>query len=231
MPWNYQYGYGMTGPVTAAPIEPYAWILTGWDRAIPTRFRATTTIEGFDVAVAAVVGARGPVATSVMMSQPRGGHGPAVTLGMLRKITVDQIIRDGVAQLAKPAVSAEPETGIRGTFRVEGDDQIYGGGGPPAHGRGRDTAPERLATVAGVYNAAIAAGKPPVKAVESELHFTRSTAGRLVGQARKAGLLSPTTQGKTSDAPVNGSSTIRPDPGPSIFRDPNTPWPGEREGE
>jgi Family of unknown function (DUF6214) len=232
MPRHCQYGYVMTGPVSAEPDERAGWIRSGWDRAIPTRFYASTVIDGFDVALAVLVGDRGPGAIQVTVEQPKGGHGPAVTLSMLRKVTVDQIIRDALARLARPASSAEAETGIPGTFRVQGDDRIFGGHGTPEPGRGRDTSAERLADVARVYQAAVAAGRAPVKAVEKDLKYSRSTAGRLVGQARKAGLLAPTTQGKTSEAPAGAAAAAaaaaRPEPGPSIFRDPSSPWPGEQ---
>lgn len=221
----------MTGPVSAELDERAAWIRSGWDRAIPTRFHASTTVDGLAVSLAVVVGDRGPGATQVIVEQPQGGHGPGITLSMLRKVTVDQIIRDALAELARAASGAEEETGIPGTFRVQGIEGIWGGPQAPPPGRGRDTSPDRLADVARIYLAAVAAGRPPVKAVQQELNFSRSTAGRLVGEARKAGLLSPTTQGKPSDAPVDDISTTRPEPGPAIFRDPDTPWPGERGGE
>lgn len=218
----------MTGPVKAWADEQPMWVRSGWDRAIPHRFHAHTTVDDFDVTLTAVVGERGPGAIQVSVEQPKGGHGTPVTLSMLRKVTVDQIIRDALGQLSRPAASAEGETGIPGTFRVEGVDGIYGGAGTsPAEGRGRDTSPDRLATVARIYLAAVAAARPPVKAVADELPASRSTAGRLVGQARKAGLLGVTTQGRPSGAPADDGQavTVRPEPGPDIFHDPATPFP------
>ena len=192
----------MTGPVTAHPVEPHGWILSSWDRAIPTRFDAATVVDGFDVTITVVTGDRGPVAVAVTMEQSRGGLGPGVTQARLRKIAVDQVIKEAIEQLARPAASAEAETGIRGTYRVQGVDVIFNRNGATGHvqGPGRDTVPGRLADVARVYSAAVAAGRPPVKAVKEELFLSRSNAGRLVAQARREGLLPETTQGKVSAA-------------------------------
>lgn len=172
------------------------WIRSGWDRAIPSRFYASTTADGFAVNLLAVVGSRGPGAIEVTVEQPQAAAGPPVTLAVLRKVTIDQIIRAAVEQLSRPASSAEAETGIPGTFRVQGIDAIYGGAGAPVPGPGRDTTTDRLARVAEIYRAALSAGMPPVKAVADQVPVSRSTAGRLVGLARKAGLLSETTQGR-----------------------------------
>jgi len=203
-----RYGGGMTGPVKAQVDQRAGWIRSGWDRAIPSRFHVATTVDGLDVRLLAVVGERGPGAIEVHIDQPRGALGPPITLSMLRKVTVDQIVRDALEQLARPAASAEPETGIPGTFRVKDIEGIHGGRVAPAAGRGRDTPADRLARVAEIYRAALSTGRAPVKAVAEELPSSRSTAGRLVGLARKAGLLSETTQGRpgpdaeTTERPV-----------------------------
>jgi 8-oxo-dGTP pyrophosphatase MutT (NUDIX family) len=197
LPWLCRYGGGMHGPVMAEIDPRTRWIRSGWDRAIPTRFHIRTTVDGFDIRLLASVGDRGPGAIEVTVEQPQGAIGPPVTLNVLRKVTVDQIIRDALAQLARPASSAEADTGIPGTFRVKGVDGISGGRSAPAPGRGRDTPADRLVRVAEIYRAALSAARPPVKAVAEELPASRSTAGRLVGLARRAGLLSATTQGRT----------------------------------
>lgn len=46
-------------------------------------------------------------------------------------------------------------------------------------------------TVAGVYRAAVLAGRPPKRAVEEAFGLPRSTASRLIHQAREAGELGP----------------------------------------
>jgi hypothetical protein len=199
LPWPCRYGDAMVGPVKAEPSEPFMWIRSGWDRAVPSRLIASTDVDGYAVTMIVVVGVRGPAAVEVNVAQPSGGTGAPVTLAVLRKVTIDQIIRAALEQVSRPAASAELETGIPGTFRVQGDDGIYGGPGTTPSGPGRDTAHDRVAEAARIYKAARLSGRPPVQAVEREMHVSRSTAGRLVGIARKAGLISPTTQGRVSD--------------------------------
>ena len=196
LPWPCRYGDGMIGPVRAQPHEPFMWIRSGWDRAVPSRFIASTDVDGFAVTLIAMVGQRGPGAIEVNVSQPAGGGGSPVTLAVLRKVTVDQIIRAALDEVSRPAASAELETGIPGTFRVQDAGGIYGGAGVTAAGRGRDTHADRLVRVAEIYRAARQTGRAPVQAVAAELPSSRSTAGRLVGMARQAGLLKPTTQGR-----------------------------------
>jgi hypothetical protein len=234
----------MTSSVKASPVGLQGWIRRGWDRAIPARFRVETTIDGFDVHLDVVVGPRGPQAVRVTVEQPLAVRppgnaeadlsAPGVTLTVLRKITVDQIIREAIGQLEQPITSAEAETGIRGTFRVPGAAKVWrrgsadtvwadGGVGIPGDGRGRDTSTGRLWQVARIYQSAVAAGMPPVKAVAEEMSCSRSTAGRLVGEARKAGFLEPTTPGRVSAVPgAVPEAPIEPVPGPAVFLDPAT---------
>jgi len=142
-PHGCRYRVGMTGPVTARIADRAGWIRSG-DQAIPSRFHAAATVDGFDVTLFAVVGERGPGAISVTIEQPRAALGEPVTHRVLRKLTIDQIVRDALRQLSRPAISAESETGIPGTFRVEGDDPASVRGGRPvpepgpAGPRGRD---------------------------------------------------------------------------------------------
>ena len=221
----------MTSPVQARRVGVHAWIRRGWDRAIPARFKAETTIDGYDVSVDVVVGPLVPQAARVTVEQPLMTwatedrpepvlDAPGVGLTVLRKVTVDQIIREAISQLERPITSAETETGVRGTFRVQGvEEAVWGDNcvGLPGDGPGRDTPTDRLRQVARIYQAAVAAGIPPVKAVAEELASSRSTAGRLVGDARKAGYLQATTPGRTS-------AVLRPpvtsEFGTAVFMDP-----------
>jgi hypothetical protein len=183
--------------VTAWPVEPVTWIRIGTQRAIPAQFWTRTTFRGYTVSVLAAVGHRGPAALTVVVEQPRGEDGDPVTMNVLRTVTVDRIIRDGLGKLSRAPLDAEAETGIPGAFRVEEGGEVYVQE-TPGPGRGRRTTGERLERVAEIYLAALAEGRPPVNAVAQELPASRSTAGRLVGQARRAGLLTPTTRGRFS---------------------------------
>lgn len=66
---------------------------------------------------------------------------------------------------------------------------------PPSRGVIRRSAQERLEEVAKVYRQAFTAGQRPAKAVAERLNLPRGTASRLISDARKAGLLPPTSPG------------------------------------
>jgi len=235
-PLRCRYRYVMTSPVKAWPDERTGWIRTG-DFAVPSRFRASASVDGFDVRLLVVVGERGPGAIEVTIEQLDGAQGEPVTHRVLRKLTIDQIVRDAAGQLSRPVRSAEEEAGIPGAYRVEGLDEIFAGRSTPHTGRGRDTPRDRLIRVADIYQTALSRGsRSPVKAVADELPSSRSNAGRLVGQARAAGLLSETVRGQagadaktTPDAKAD--TEAKRDPGPSSFRDPAKPWPGQAPEE
>ena len=185
----------MASPVTAWPAEQAVWIRSGDARAIPSRFYARTSLGGYSVTIAAVVGKRGPGAVKVTVEQPLGGDGDPVTMTTLRKVTVDRVIQDALSQVRRPVFDASAETGIPRSFRVDEGGEVYLDE-TLLSGRGRLTVAERLEMVADIYLRALAAGRPPVKAVAEDLPCSRSTAGRLVGQARKAGLLAETSRGR-----------------------------------
>jgi hypothetical protein len=82
-----------------------------------------------------------------------------------------------------------------GTFRIPGDPENVSYGGARAvraPGRGRAMSKDHLQAVAAVYREALATGsRKPVEVVAKQLHASRSTAGRWVGQARDEHLLGP----------------------------------------
>ena len=57
--------------------------------------------------------------------------------------------------------------------------------------RGRRITHEQLQQVAEIYRRAVSDGKPPLRELEHQLQIAHSSAARLVGQARGAGLLGP----------------------------------------
>src|SRR5262249_3618037 len=103
----------MTHPaVEAWPDEPRNWIRSSENRAIPDRFRATTSLGGYAITMRGVVGERGPGAVEVTVQQPRGQDGDPVTMNVLRKVTVDRVIREALAQVSRPVIDASEDTGI-----------------------------------------------------------------------------------------------------------------------
>jgi hypothetical protein len=85
----------------------------------------------------------------------------------------------------------------RSWYWVQGVDGIWGSR-PVRKGHGSRTSDERLAQAARIYMRAVGDGRPPVQAVAAELPCSRSHAGRLVAQARAAGLLRRTSPGRAS---------------------------------
>lgn len=71
----------------------------------------------------------------------------------------------------------------------------------PGVGRKRMLGPEELAKVADVYLSAWRRGEPPTVAVAKEFGISSSAAAKRVAQARRAGLLAPTSSGRPSGAP------------------------------
>ncbi len=158
----------MENQVTASPEEPCEWIRSAPGEVIPARFSARTETAGLNVTIMAEVRDHGPEAVCITIAQAGPAHGAPVTQKALRKIAVEQIIRSAIGQLSRQSES-DPSA-----------------------------PPDRLGVVARIYLDALAAGRAPVNAVAAGLPCARSTAGRLVGEARQAGLLSATTPGRPS---------------------------------
>ena len=140
--------------------------------------------------------------------------GEPITQRVLRKIPVEQLVKDGLMQVRRPArvVNAEYHW-----WQVEGVDGLWGG--PSVReGRGSRTDNEQLARVAEVYGRAVHEGRPPVRTVADELRFSRSHASRLVSQARAAGLLRDTSPGKGSSVAVIELEPVEPGQAGTIVR-------------
>ena len=104
------------------------------------------------------------------------------------------------------AVGLDREQGL---FRIEGMNGAWGGR-EIREGRGSRTDDDQLKNVAAIYELALREGRPPVKAVELELFCSRSHAGRLVGQARKTGLLKATVGADRSSTQVRSRESSGP---------------------
>lgn len=71
----------------------------------------------------------------------------------------------------------------------------------------RREAPDDLVAVADVYLKAVRAGRPTTRAVQDALHVSAVYARQLVHQARKRGLIPPTTAGTVSGRSTRKGST------------------------
>jgi hypothetical protein len=183
------------------PVDRDEWMRSGPDHAIPTQFRAVARLieplcdVTFEVAVE--VKSSAPVIKDVRVQriEDRYVSGPGITASRLHRIVLDALLRDALLKVREPIIAAPDTDGWTGRFQLQsdaeaGNNRTYGGRRVGA------TPDEYLRRVADVYRGAIAAGTPPVVAVQRDLNISRSHAGRLVGDARASGYLAPTTPGK-----------------------------------
>lgn len=194
-------------PIHTEPLEGAGWVLFGEQRAIPTSFRADVRLDDPRCLVRLHVvvdrGAPGVRAMSIEQELDGGQWTPAITSSVLRRVALDALLRQVVDDAAQVAVSVEVE-GHQGVFQLKrdveaGDNTTAWGGRParsPLSGRGRRTSDDVLRQVAGIYRSA---RRAPTQAVADTLHVSRSHAGKLVGQARAAGHLGGTSQGKAGE--------------------------------
>lgn len=190
-------------PLTIEIDERPGWILSG-DWAVPSRFTVSTLVEGFQLDLLILIGDRGPQVASLRLEHPMLAKGAPITQGVLRKITIDRLVKRAVLEARRPA---EPFDRDPGLFGIAGEAAFAWGGRQIRVGRGSRTEDDHLRRVAAIYTAAVRDGRAPVKAVEKDLPCSRSHAGRLVGQARKAGLLRATSPGRAS---AIGITEIKP---------------------
>src|SRR6266536_1704918 len=183
--------------VVAQPGDRAGWVRTGPDTAIPLRFDGYVVLDEplCEVAMRVIVRQGVPAVEAFSVSRvllPLPG--PAVTMRLLRGIAVDELLRRVTTEVTEPIVDF-PDPEWVGAFQLVRDVEAgstQGWGGRPAKaaaGRGRHTVDERLARVADIYRAAVAAGGSPTRAVANQLPCSYSHAARLVGQARSAGYL------------------------------------------
>lgn len=165
---------------------------------------------------------------------------PAITSRALRSIRLDELARQSVRELEQPVSMREDYA--EGAFQMTADpDRIWASTmhmkdvqnpqdmlwvSRPVPGR-RRTSREQAELAARVYAEAVDSGsRAPTQAVANELGYSRSQASRMIRTARDLGLLGkPTTS--VEAAPTDQGSRVKPEAGPSIFRDPNGPRPWE----
>ena len=125
-----------------------------------------------------------------------------VTTTVLRRVLVDQLIKEAVKAAAMPT---RVVTGLDvAGHAYEAHGGIWVGPAPqPLSGRGRDTANGNAEAAARIYSAATASGsRAPGMEVKAQMHISRSTATRHIRRARELGLLGPPeAEGQAQDAP------------------------------
>lgn len=111
---------------------------------------------------------------------------PQILTSTLRKIHVDQLIAKALAEMAMPVEIVEGAI-----FRVLDENEPPGAMylGPMVGDRPTGEMGERVRRAADIYLAATNAGRPPTATVAATLHVSRSTASRLVAEARRQRLL------------------------------------------
>lgn len=120
-----------------------------------------------------------------------------ISASLVRGLPIGRLLdeaRRGGASLRHPrAFDQEPGWSPDPAARIDAGQKFEA-----AKRRGRPTqwTSERLAEVADVYLEAWIAGDPPRKAVAERFHVSMAAAAKLVGRARKTGLLGSTHRGK-----------------------------------
>lgn len=230
------YLYGMANELVARRGERAMMILTRPGRAAPSQIDAMARMEdlGLTLSFSVRVDPGGSARVTHLSIDPVGLASGAITSTALHAIRLGELAREAVRQVEQDADMIEDETGTSGAFRLPG---AAAGEAwvSPVPGR-RRTPKERAAEAARIYNAALTKGSDaPTVAVASEMRVSRSQASRYVRAARDGGLIqgtAPTDPRGTEPLRVDpvANPLVKPEPGLSIFRDPNGPWPGQQEG-
>lgn len=222
-------------------------VLTRPGFAAPNELTASADLEevGLVVTFAVRVAVGGTYHVVRLGVQPRGmGTQPVITSRALRAIRLDELAREAVRKLERPVVMREDYA--PGAFQIIDDpERIWANYGSfrditnpedliwvsrPVLGQRR--APREQAEIAArLYTEAVASGsRAPTQAVADQLGYSRSQVSRMIRTARDLGLLGNTSTPAAPGAtvPTEQVSRVKPEPGLSIFRDPNGPRPWER---
>lgn len=182
-----------TGTIDVEPLAPDAQHVTGIFSPAQTRFR----FNGSDAypSIEAIVEVRGgyPELTSItVINDATGG----IVTANLRNISVASLIENVVMQTAARHTQVG-EGSWRHDTVTEGDAEAVRNA-PRRKRRARPTKAALEAEItraAEVYRQSIGTGRPR-QAVMEKLHLSERTATRRIEQARAAGLLPATTEGK-----------------------------------
>lgn len=170
---------------------------TRWGaRAVPTWFHALwrSPKMPYVITMEITTMAREPEINRVNVERTLPTVGEPITGGLLRDLPLGRMLRAALEVAARPLEEVHGEEVPGGAFRVPGvtpPGSAEVGNRPQLPGRGRSMDRDTLAAVASVYLAAQREGRAPTQAVADVFGTSRSSAGRVVVQARRAGLLPP----------------------------------------
>jgi hypothetical protein len=171
------------------PKERTGWIRTSSTTAIPTRFGAAISdpAQPFDLELEVVTrGGRRPEVTDLIISARQPGGNP-VTTESLRRIHLASALKLVLTRATQKVIDNGDDT-----FSFPDDTSGAAWGGPQVSRpiRGTPMTEDFMMLVAETYRAAVASGsRSPVEDLRRELGASRSTAGRWIVAARKAGHL------------------------------------------
>ena len=186
-------------------------IATSPTTVVPNRFEATIMFPGKPHRVWLDIRTdpkTGPVIYEIRVQHSLTAPG-GITTGLLHSLKLRELRRLALEEVTKEITTVLPA----GYFRAPGDAPgvAHFGSVVRGPGRGRPMDDEHLRRVAVVYREAIAVGsRAPVEAVRKALHASRSTAGRWVVQARKAGILGPARGPIAGEAEDRGEGDTSP---------------------
>jgi hypothetical protein len=214
--------------VAVRPVDPVRLVPTGPGKAAPATFLAEVRLAEPELLVELGVqvqpGGRPVVHHISVWATPA----TPLTSGSLHKVLLDPIVR---AALDEAQQTIEERSDVApGAFHVPGEPEEQLWVMTPA---GAD---ERVRQIARLYLDAMTAGsKSPGLDAANAVHISRAQAARYIKRARDLGLLPPLEELLKAPAPEQhdprvdpvADPPVKPDPGPSIFRDPSTPWPGQ----
>lgn len=157
------------------PREPITYIRTGPDTAVPTRFRASIALATPDAAVQIEVFVGADLRPRVFDLSIRTNVQTPVTTSLLRRVLVDQLLREAMAKAETPVSSLPAGTTV----------------GPELHAHEPiGKADEDAQTAARIYSEAVTAGNPaPAVSVATAMGRSRAQVARYIRRAREIGLL------------------------------------------
>jgi len=164
------------------PRDPADWVRTD-DAMLPTRWTwAARWDEGVTVELSMALDSGAPTCQLVQF------RGTDLSPTLVRSVP----LRDCITEAVEAARLSHPDR-LRTVVRLWED-------APPVRARREGITPERLAEVAEHYRAA-PDPRAPTRYVAEQMNVARSTAGHLVVEARRRGLLGPTQPRVAGETP------------------------------